>query len=211
MRSGILSLIRVMMLEDHGTHCGGEVTTTLGNPNTHYYLNPEHSKELPIMELYKENPDTEPVIDIQRQWHQARIEIYISYVTYDNTLGDSAIVSKQSQRPLSPTTITTRTRRYNTHIPIPFRDTIFKPLTLLLPAPTPIQSSILEALPQHPEATVTSEDDPTQITPNQPIDPISPTAPNNQVPTVLSSNKPPAEESTPPTEQKASLVQKEEI
>ncbi|GJZ90645.1 hypothetical protein Tco_0662572 [Tanacetum coccineum] len=176
MRSGILSLIRVMMLEDHGTHCGGEVTTTLGNPNTHYYLNPEHSKELPIMELYKENPDTEPVIDIQRQWHQARIEIYISYVTYDNTLGDS----------------------------------VFKPLTLLLPAPTPIQSSILEALPQHPEATVTSEDDPTQITPNQPIDPISPTTPNNQVPTVLSSNKPPAEESTPPTEQKASLVQKEE-
>ncbi|GKF51689.1 hypothetical protein Tco_0148156, partial [Tanacetum coccineum] len=77
---------------------------------------------------------------------------------------------------------------------------------LLLPAPTPVQSSIPEALPQHSKATVTTEDNPTQITPNQPINPTSPTTPTNQDPMVLSSfNTPPVEQSTPPTKKGSNL------
>ncbi|GKB01307.1 putative F-box domain-containing protein [Tanacetum coccineum] len=90
-------------------------------------------------------------------------------------------------------------------------DSLFKPPTFLLPAPTPVQSSTTEVLSEHPEHTVTSEDDPTQIRPNQPINPTPTTPSDNQAPSVLSGlSKAPAEESTPPTEEKTTLVQKEE-
>ncbi|GJY45772.1 hypothetical protein Tco_0434835 [Tanacetum coccineum] len=65
---------------------------------------------------------------------------------------------------------------------------------------------------RHPKPTITSEDVPIQITPIQPINPTPATPSDNQAPPVLSSlSTTPAEESTPPTEEKTSLVQKEGI
>ncbi|GJT12493.1 hypothetical protein Tco_0859535 [Tanacetum coccineum] len=65
---------------------------------------------------------------------------------------------------------------------------------------------------QHPKPTITSEDDPIQITPIQPINPTPATPSDNQAPPVLSSlSTTPTEESTPPTKEKTTLVQKEGI
>ncbi|GKC50459.1 Clp protease regulatory subunit ClpX3, mitochondrial, partial [Tanacetum coccineum] len=83
--------------------------------------------------------------------------------------------------------------------------------TLTLPAPTPIQSSTSEALSEHPIHTVTNKDDPTQTTATQPITPTSTTATSNEVPAPLSDiDKSATQESTPPSEQKTNLMQKEE-
>ncbi|GKA90502.1 hypothetical protein Tco_0812372 [Tanacetum coccineum] len=57
---------------DSRRHSTALVLQLLGTPTTHYYLNPEIPETYQILNTYKENPDTEPVIDIQRQWHQDR-------------------------------------------------------------------------------------------------------------------------------------------
>nr|GEU79379.1 hypothetical protein [Tanacetum cinerariifolium] len=86
------------------------VLQLLGTPTTHYYLNPEIPETYQILNTYKENPDTKPVIDIQRQWHQDR-ELEKPETEYDYV-----ICSKLTQNTISASSIQVKHYTENQYI-----------------------------------------------------------------------------------------------